>query len=87
MKSEKMLHMVAYLILFVGGLNWLLFAILKQDIGAWLPGGMQGKIARAVYLLVGLATIYLIATHKSYCKHCSGKMAMKAPGMGSGTPM
>ena len=67
----KMLHMVAFILLLVGGLNWLLVGLIGWDIGA-LFGGMSSALSRIVYTLVGLAAIYEIVTHKGRCKECGG---------------
>ena len=73
----KALHIVAFLLLVVGGLNWLVFGIWGYDIVGWLFGGMDSSISRAVYVLVGLAAIVEVATHKKNCKMCEGGMGMK----------
>lgn len=79
--------MIAFVLLVVGGLNWLAFGLIGWDIGQLL-GGMDSMLARAVYVLVGLAAIYEIATHKSSCRACSTGGAPASPGtpMGGGTP-
>jgi hypothetical protein len=64
------MHKVTFILLVVGGLNWLLFGLLGWDIGA-LFGGMDAFASRAIYVLVGLAAIYEIATHKKNCRWCS----------------
>lgn len=64
---NKKLHMVAFLLLIVGGLNWGLEGLLSWGIGNILPTG----IANLIYILVGLAAIYEIATHKANCSSCS----------------
>jgi uncharacterized membrane protein YuzA (DUF378 family) len=67
-----MLHKVTFILLVIGGLNWLLF-VLGWEVGAsFLPGGMSGAFAKTVYVLVGLSAIYEIAMHKSNCKQCAG---------------
>ena len=79
--------MVAFILLIVGGLNWLLFGLAGVDVGSWLPGGMSGLIAKVVYILVGLAAVYELLTHKSGCMTCSGGGSSSAPaggGMSSG---
>lgn len=69
------LHMIAFILLIVGGLNWLLVGLFGWDVGA-LFGGMDTLISRLVYILVGLSAIYEVATHKKNCKACeSGPMA------------
>ena len=67
----KSLHMVTFILLVVGGLNWLLFGLLGWDIGA-LVGGMDSMLAKIIYILVGLSAIYELVTHKSSCKQCGG---------------
>lgn len=64
------LHMVAFILLVVGGLNWLAVGLLKLDIVAKIFGA-DSMISRIVYIVVGLAAVYEIITHKSNCKCCS----------------
>lgn len=66
----KMVHMVAFLLLVVGGLNWLLFGLLGWEIGS-LVGGMNSVVAKVIYILVGLAAISELVTHKTNCKMCN----------------
>jgi len=68
MKS-KGLHMVAFILLIIGGLNWLLLGVFGWEVGE-LFGGYQAVISRIIYILVGLAAIYELAIHKSYCCPC-----------------
>ena len=69
------LHFVSFILLIVGGLNWLLVGLLGWDIGDFL-GGMDAMASRIIYILVGLAAIYEIATHKKNCKGCETKAGM-----------
>ncbi len=66
----KALHMVTYLLLIVGGLNWLLVGAFGWDIGSFL-GGMDSAASRAIYVLVGLSAIWSLINHKKDCMHCS----------------
>ncbi|MEI8337575.1 MAG: DUF378 domain-containing protein [bacterium] len=66
----KAIHMVSFILLVVGGLNWLLVGLGAGDLVAMLLGA-GSMLARAVYILVGLSAIVLIATHKKDCKMCS----------------
>jgi hypothetical protein len=68
----KALHMVAFILLVVGGLNWLLFAVVGWDISYFL-GGMDSMFAKIIYGLVGLSAIYLIFMHPKECKVCMGE--------------
>jgi uncharacterized protein len=70
----KMLHTVSFILLVVGGLNWLLEGVFMWGIGSFLPA----VIARIVYVLVGLSAIYLIIDHKNSCRHCE-KSSEAAP--------
>ena len=68
-KNGKGLHMVTFILLVIGGLNWLLFALIGKDVGYYL-GGMDGVVARVIYILVGLSAIYELVMHPKSCKQC-----------------
>ena len=68
--------MIAYILLVVGGLNWLLVGIFGWDISRWL-GGMGATVPRIIYVLVGLSAINEIITHKSLCKACDKSMVQQ----------
>lgn len=70
-----MVHMVTFILLVVGGLNWLLYGLLGWEIGS-LVGGMGSPIAKIIYILVGLSAIYELVTHKKGCKVCGSSSAM-----------
>lgn len=59
MNGTKPLSIVAFILLVIGGLNWLLVGILQWDIGQ-LFGGADAIVSRVIYILVGLSAIYLI---------------------------
>lgn len=71
----KYAHMVAYILLFIGGINWGLIGlssffesdwdIVYRILGSW------PVLENLVYLLVGASAVYLAASHKSYCKNCN----------------
>lgn len=65
----KVLHMITFTLLAIGGLNWGLTAlgwnIVNMAVGSW------PVLESLVYILVGLSAIYQIATHKKNCKECS----------------
>lgn len=67
----KALHSIAFVLVIVGGLNWLLVGVLSWDVGM-LFGGQAAVVSRIVYVLVGLSAVYLAVTHKSSCKNCEG---------------
>ncbi|MBP9728189.1 MAG: DUF378 domain-containing protein [Candidatus Moranbacteria bacterium] len=66
------IHKVTFVLLIVGGLNWLLVGLVGWDISRFL-GGESSMLSRAVYILVGLAAVYEIVSHKEYCKACESK--------------
>ena len=70
----KNMHMVTFILLVVGGLNWLIQGLFSHDIGDIL-GGMHSPVSRLVYILVGLSAVYEIAIHKKVCKMCGSGSA------------
>ena len=51
--NSKALHMVTFLLLVVGGLNWLLIGVADFNLVTTIFG--EGNITKAVYILVGLS--------------------------------
>jgi len=68
--SNKKIHMLTFLLLVVGGLNWLLFGLFEWEIGE-IFGGSDSVISRIIYILIGLAAVYELFTHKNNCKACA----------------
>lgn len=66
----KALHLISFILLVIGGLNWLLVGLFGWDIGQ-LFGGMDAVISRVIYILVGLAAIFEVLGHKKNCAACS----------------
>lgn len=65
----KALHMIAFVLLVIGGLNWGLTAINFNLVDTILgAGSTAGKI---VYILVGLSAVYIAITHKGNCRTCA----------------
>ena len=73
MGHHKGLHMVAFTLLVIGGLNWGLFALFHTDIGMWV-GGMTSVVAKVIYILVALSALFEVFTHGGRCKECSNDM-------------
>jgi uncharacterized membrane protein YuzA (DUF378 family) len=71
----KALHIVTFILVVVGGINWLILALTGWEVGQ-LFGGMDAIVSKAIYVLVGLSAIYLAATHKKDCKVCGGSSMM-----------
>lgn len=68
-KQNNFLHYISFALIIIGGLNWLLIGVFDWDIGS-IFGGQDALISRIIYILVGLAAVYEVATHKSRCKAC-----------------
>ena len=71
----KSLHTVSFVLVVVGGISWGLVALGTWMGGNWnvvnlLVGGWPA-IENLVYLLVGLAAVSLISTHKKDCRNCN----------------
>lgn len=62
--------MVAWILLVVGGLNWLLVAfdwnLVEALLGSW------PSLVKLVYILVGLSALLELFTHKKNCSVCKG---------------
>lgn len=71
----KVLQKIAWVLLIIGGLNWLLVGIFQNDIGSWLLGGMESVISRIIYILVGLSALVALGG----CKACKVKKEGSAP--------
>lgn len=72
MNYMKLLHMAAFALLVVGGLNWGLIALLNLNLVTMVFGSMP-SLVMLVYVLVGVSAVYLAATHIGDCKVCSKK--------------
>lgn len=72
MEYKKWLHMVSFLLTFVGGLNWGLVGLLKFNLVSALLG-VGTTLEMLVYVLVGLSAVYLLLTHREDCKVCGKK--------------
>ena len=76
----KMVHMVAWILVMIGGLNWLLIG-LGGFMGAnwnlvYMILGSMPALEWIVYILVGLSAVYEIVMHKKNCKMCSAGSMM-----------
>ena len=66
----KNLHKLTFLLLVIGGINWLLLGLLDWDLGQ-LFGGQDAAISKIIYILVGLSAIYELVMHPKNCCACS----------------
>lgn len=63
------IHMVTFIFLMIGGLNWLLVGLFSWDVGE-IFGGVDSAVSRIIYILIGLSAVYEMVTHKTCCKAC-----------------
>lgn len=64
----KQLHMVAYLLLWVGGLNWGLIGLFQWNLISSL--GLPAMVTQLVYILVGASALFTLTSHMGECKAC-----------------
>ena len=74
----KSLHGISFILVIVGALNWGLMglgALMGNDVNAWnvvhMLLGSWAWAENLVYVLVGLAAVSLISTHKKDCRYCN----------------
>lgn len=66
----KGLHKITWILVIIGGLNWLLVGLFSWDVGSLL-GGMGSTLSRIVYVLVGVSAVVELFSHKKTCKACA----------------
>ncbi len=66
--NSKALHMVTFILLAVGGLNWLLIGAFDFNLVTTLFG--ESTLTKVVYILVGLSAIVELLNHKKNCTMC-----------------
>jgi uncharacterized membrane protein YuzA (DUF378 family) len=71
----KGLHMTAWILVIIGGLNWLLIGLGGFFGGNWdvvaLLLGSWPVVQWLVYIVIGLSAVYELFTHRKNCKTCS----------------
>ena len=58
--------MIAWILVIIGGLNWGLYGITKNDIVNIIFGKIP-VLATIVYILVGISALYVLLTIKHCC--------------------
>jgi len=67
MNKLNTLDWLAIVLVIIGGLNWLLVGLFKFDLVAVIFGNFS-FLSRLIYIIVGLAALYLIFTVSRYSK-------------------
>lgn len=74
----KALHMVAFVLLVVGGLNWGLVGLGGFAGADWnvvhMIFGSWPWLEWLIYVLVGLSAVWEVFTHKKNCRMCGSGM-------------
>ncbi len=65
----KWLHMVSFLLMVVGAVNWGLVALFDMNL-VDMVFGAGSQLGMMVYVLVGVSGVYQLVTHKKDCKVC-----------------
>lgn len=69
----KVLHAIAFVLVFIGAVNWGLVGINESWNVVDLLLGRWDVVEKIVYILVGVSGLFLAITHRSECKHCVAK--------------
>ena len=69
-------HKIAFVLLLIGGLNWLLQGLFNKDLFVLLGMDMKDWLPRVVYILVGVSAVSELVGHKKMCKMCDKGAAM-----------
>lgn len=64
----KYAHMVAFILMAAGGVAWGIYGLFGTDV---IFSVLGDGLSRIVYVVVGVATVYEIVTHKAKCKECT----------------
>ena len=71
----KVLHMIGFILVIIGGLDWGLIGLGNFAGSNWDVLGMLlaswPQVLWAVYVLVGISALWLLVTHRKDCKMCS----------------
>lgn len=56
----KKIYQIAFILVLIGAVNWLLVGLFQLDIAAALFNGMDSILSRIVYIIIGFAGLILI---------------------------
>jgi len=73
------MHKLTWILVVIGGLNWLLQGIFGAEIGDWLLGGVDTWPSRIVYIVIGLAALYQIFMPGKSKSDMGGSSSMQRP--------
>ena len=72
----KILHVIAFILVAVGGINWGLAGLsMLSGGGDWnvvhMLLGSSMELEAVVYVLVGVSAVWMLMTHKKDCRACA----------------
>lgn len=73
----KALHMVTWILVIVGALNWGLVGLFDMNVVEAILG--TGTLTMVVYILVGVSALVEIFSHGKNCRRCKGDSGMSQP--------
>ncbi|MDQ3065009.1 MAG: DUF378 domain-containing protein [bacterium] len=56
---DETIYKIAFILMAIGGINWLLIGLFETNLVTELFGGAD-SLVRLIYVLVGLATLYCL---------------------------
>ena len=56
----KKIYQIAFVLVLIGAINWLLVGLFQLDIVAALLNGMDSILSRIIYTIIGLSGLILI---------------------------
>lgn len=59
MKTFKIINLIAFILVCIGGIAWLAFGLFDANIVRWMALD-SNTVARVIYALVGLSTLWLL---------------------------
>lgn len=72
----KAVHVVSFALVVVGAINWGLVGLFDFNLVELVFGAVPW-LERLIYVLVGVAGVVLIFTHKTDCRVCAGAAVAK----------
>jgi uncharacterized membrane protein YuzA (DUF378 family) len=74
MDTKKVLHIIAFSLLIIGGINWGVIGFFGADYDLIdLLFGNINYVPDVLETLVGVSALYVLFTHRGDCKVCGGK--------------
>ena len=55
------MNKIALILTIIGGINWGLVGLFSFDLVAWIAGGSTMLLARIIYIVIALASIWCIS--------------------------